>query len=120
MTSTAGRAISGVLAAEILTGRVNPLTPDTWTELEGTDYSRLNLRLPMLAPPEGYQAVFEEAQGVGDRVLRGNWGAVRAVAKAFLVRGEMDARRDNSHRTHRSSLRKQPARSVTNVLAEYS
>lgn len=83
--------LSGVKAIEVLTGRVRDIDLDTLTESPGTDYSRLNLWLPMLAPPEGYQAVFDETQAGADRVLRENWNAVRAVAEALLEREEMDA-----------------------------
>lgn len=82
-------ALSGVKAIEILTGSVKDIDPDSETQLGGSDYSRLNLWLPLLGPPDEYEAILNDLQARTDRVLQQNWNAVRKVAEALLESEDM-------------------------------
>lgn len=84
-------ALSGVRAVELLSGRTDEMSADTWTQLPGSDYSLLNQWLPRLGTTGEWDAIMQRAWEQVDRVLRGNWSAVRAVEETLLEREELDA-----------------------------
>jgi hypothetical protein len=85
-------AFAGVKAEEILTGREqDPRSANMQTWLPGSDWSRLNIWLPMAAGSEELSLVYDQAWDEAERVLRENWGAVRALAEALLDRQELTA-----------------------------
>ncbi len=84
-------AFSGVKAVEVLTKREHdPRASDVQFSLPGSDWSRLNLWMPMVAGPDEHSEVYDRAWREAERVLRQNWEAVRAVADALLERGGLD------------------------------
>jgi hypothetical protein len=84
---------AGVRAVEILTGREHdPRSSDTQTSFPDSDWSQLNLWLPLAEEDPDEQPLFyDQAWDEAEHVLRENWGAVRALAEALLERQELSA-----------------------------
>lgn len=84
-------AFSGVKVVEILTGcDYDPHSLDTRPMFPGSDWSELNLWLPLIGPPKEYERIYEQAWDEADRVLRESWDTVVAVAEALLERETLD------------------------------
>jgi hypothetical protein len=86
-------AFAGVRAVEIFTRREHdPWSSDTQAWLPDSDWSRLNLWLPLAAEdPEEQPLFYDQAWDEAKPLLRENWGAVRALVQALLEREELDA-----------------------------